>query len=125
MGSYLRLSVWKRAHRLALAVYHATKVFPSTERYGLTAQIRRASVSVISNIAESSARRGDKELVRFLRIAHGSVCDMQCQLLLARDLEFLQRDAWKHLNHECRHLGRMLNGLMRSLEVTCKGQAHD
>jgi four helix bundle protein len=116
MGSYLHLSVWKRAHRLALAVYHATKSFPITERYGLTAQIRRASVSITSNIVEGSARRGDRELVRFLRIAHGSVCEMQCQLLLSRDLDFLPRDTWKHLNHECRHLGRMLNGLNRSLE---------
>jgi four helix bundle protein len=116
MGNYLRLSVWKRAHRLAVAVYRATTSFPSTERYGLTAQIRRASVSTISNIVEGSARHGDRELVRFLKIAHGSVCEIQCQLLLSRDLDFLPRDTWKQLKHECRHLGRMLNGLIRSLE---------
>jgi four helix bundle protein len=116
MGNYRDLSVWKRAHRLALTVYRATTAFPASERYGLTTQIRKASVSVISNIVEGSARHGDREHVRFLRIAHGSLCEMQCQLLLSHDLGFLRTDPWKSLDDDCQELGKMLNGLIRSLE---------
>jgi four helix bundle protein len=118
MGNYRELSVWKRGHKLALAVYQATRAFPGSERYGLTAQLRRASVSVISNIVEGSARHGDREHVRFLRMAHGSVCEMQCQLLLSRDLGLLESSSWKLLDEDCQHLGRMLNGLIRSLHRT-------
>jgi four helix bundle protein len=116
MGSYRDLSVWKRAHQLAVTVYRTTAAFPVSERYGLTTQIRRASVSVISNIVEGSARHGDRENVRFLRMAHGSVCEMQCQLLLSHDLEFLPTNRWKALDEDCQQLGKMLNGLMRSLD---------
>jgi four helix bundle protein len=116
MGDYRKLSVWKRGHRLVLAVYRATNAFPQSERYGLTAQLRRASISAISNIVEGSARHGDREHVRFLKIAHGSVCEMQCQLLLSRDLAFLDASCWKVLDDDCQELGKMVNGLIRSLE---------
>ena len=100
---------------MALSVYRATGAFPAAERYGLTAQLRRASVSVISNVVEGSARHGNREHVRFLRIAHGSVCELQCQLLLSHDLAFLDAATWKLLDDECQHIGKMLNGLIRSL----------
>jgi four helix bundle protein len=100
---------------MALSVYRATGAFPAAERYGLTAQLRRASVSVISNVVEGSARHGNREHVRFLRIAHGSVCELQCQLLLSHDLSFLDAATWKLLDDECQHIGKMLNGLIRSL----------
>jgi four helix bundle protein len=92
MGDYRQLSVWKRAHGLALRIYHATRRFPDTERYGLIAQLRRAAISVVSNMAEGSGRQSDRELARFLRIARGSVCELECQLLLARDLGFLKSE---------------------------------
>jgi four helix bundle protein len=116
MGNYHKLSVWKRAYSLVLAIYRATKRFPDHERYGLTAQLRRASISVVSNIAEGSGRQGDREHVRFLRMAHGSVCELQCQLLLARDVGYLEGSPWKLLNDDCEQLGKMLNGLIRSLD---------
>ena len=115
MGNYRELSVWKRSHGLALAVYRTSHKFPGSERYGLTTQLRRASVSVVSNIVEGSARQGDREYVRFLRMAHGSVCEVQCQLLLARDLTFLEKTSWQRLDEDCRQIGKMLNGLIRSL----------
>jgi four helix bundle protein len=115
MGNYRQLSVWKRAHGFVLGVYRSTGMFPDRERYGLTAQLRRAAVSVVSNIAEGSGRQGDREHVRFLRIARGSVCEIVCQLLLARDLGYLESGAWKLLDDDCQVLSRMLNGLMRSL----------
>jgi len=116
MGDYRQLSVWKRAHSLALGIYRSTKFFPDRERYGLVAQVRRAAVSVVSNIVEGASRQSDRELVRFLRIAHGSACEVECQLLLSRDLGYLNPDKWAALNADCRELGKMLNGLIRSLK---------
>ena len=115
MGDYRQLLVWKRAHDLTFGVYRYTGTFPDCERYGLTAQLRRAAISVVSNIAEGASRHGDRELARFLQMAHGSACEVECQLLLSRDLGYLQSDKWIALNAECREIGRMLNGLIRSL----------
>jgi four helix bundle protein len=117
MGDYRRLSVWKRAHGLALGIYRSTASFPDRERYGLVAQLRRAAVSVVSNIAEGSGRQSDKELARFLRIARGSACEVECQLLLSRDLGFLQQDSWTTLDSDCREVSQMLNGLIRSFRT--------
>jgi four helix bundle protein len=116
MGNYRRLSVWTRAHELALAVYRVTGTFPDRERYGLTAQLRRASISAVSNIAEGSGRLGDREHVRFLRIARGSVCEIECQLFLSKDLGYLDSDAWESIDEACQDLSRMLSGLIRSLD---------
>jgi len=116
MGDYKRLSVWKRAHDLTLGVYRTTVSFPDHERYGLTSQLRRAAVSVVSNIAEGASRRGDRELARFLRVAHASACEVECQLLLSRDLGYLPSEKWIDLHTDCQELGKMLNGLIRSLK---------
>jgi four helix bundle protein len=116
MGDYRQLSVWKRAHDLALGIYRSTGSFPDRERYGITAQVRRAAVSVVSNIAEGSGRQGDREHVRFLRIARGSVCEIESQLMLCRDLGYLEPCAWKVLDADCDELSRMLSGLIRSLD---------
>jgi four helix bundle protein len=120
MGNYRQLSVWKRAHRFALGVYRSSGTFPARERYGLTAQLRRAAVSIVSNIAEGSGRQGDREHVRFLKIARGSVCELECQLLLSRDLGYLESGAWKLLDDDCQDLSRMLNGLIRSLDRSAR-----
>jgi four helix bundle protein len=120
MGNYRELTVWKRAHAFALEIYQVSRRFPERERYGITAQLRRAAVSVISNIAEGSGRQGDREHVRFLRIARGSVCEIECQLLLSRDIGYLKSDSWKALDQECQDLSRMLNRLIRSLEANIR-----
>jgi four helix bundle protein len=114
MGDYRELSVWKQAHGLAMDIYRSTRAFPISERYGLAAQMRRAAVSVVSNIAEGSARHGDRDEVRFFRIAQSSVCELECQLLLSRDVAYLGADEWTPLDKECRQVGKMLNGLIRS-----------
>jgi four helix bundle protein len=85
MGDFRKLGAWQRAYKVALQIYHSTGGFPDHERYGLTSQLRRASVSVVSNIAEGTGRRNDRELARFLSIARGSVREFECQLLLSRD----------------------------------------
>lgn len=125
MGDYRQLLVWKRAHDFALGVYRCTVSFPDCERYGLTSQVRRAAVSVVSNIAEGASRHGDRELSRFLQIAHGSACEVECQLLLSRDLGYLQSDKWMTLNADCQELGKMLNGLIRSLKSSQAAKAND
>src|SRR5688572_7015933 len=98
MGNFRELIVWKRAQDLALDVYRSPRAFPQDERYGLTAQMRRAAVSVSSNIAEGCGRQGDRELARFLQIARGSARELECQLLLSRDLEYLQPGVYTKLD---------------------------
>ncbi len=114
MGDFRQLSVWQRAHNVALQIYRSTETFPLRERYGLAAQMRRAAVSVISNIAEGCGRRDDRELTRFLNIARGSVRELECQLLLSRDLGYLSQEAWTDLDKDSQEISKMLNGLIRS-----------
>lgn len=89
MRDFRSLKVWEKAHQVTLAVYAATEQFPPTERSGLTAQLRRSAASDPYNFAEGCGRDGDRELARFLRIAAGSTSELEYQLLLARDLTFL------------------------------------
>ncbi len=115
MGDYRSLSVWKRAHSFTLEIYLSTRHFPDSERFGLMAQLRRAAVSVVSNIAEGSGRRADREQARFLKIALSSNCEVECQLLLSRDIGYLPSADWEVLDEHCREIGRMLSGLIRSV----------
>ena len=89
MRDFKKLRVWQLAHALTLAIYHDTKSFPPNERYGLVAQLRRASASIASNIAEGAGRRSPAEYSRFLDIALASGNEVEYQLLLARDLGYL------------------------------------
>ena len=115
MGDYNQLKVWERAHEFALAVYRSTEAFPASERTGLVSQLRRASISIPSNIAEGSSRRGDGEFGRFLSIARGSAAEATYQLLLARDLGFLSLEQWKQLDSLAQEVGRMLYGLTKAI----------
>jgi four helix bundle protein len=116
MGDYRQLAVWQRAYALTTEIYRSTRPFPNSERYGLTAQMRRAAISILSNIAEGSGRQTDREQVRFLRIARGSTCELECQLLLSRDVGYLKPGDWLILDSDCREVGRMLTGLIKSLQ---------
>jgi four helix bundle protein len=113
MGYYRELAVWQRARALAIGVYRCTENFPMRERYGLAAQMRRAAVSVISNIAEGCGRQGDRELIRFLKIARGSTHELECQLILAHELGYARQEDWIALDSESREVSRMLSGLIR------------
>jgi four helix bundle protein len=115
MGNFRDLEVWKRAHAFSLGVYKSTCLFPSHERYGLTAQLRRAAVSVVSNIAEGAGRQNDREMTTFLRIARGSVRELESQLLLSRDLGYIEPAAWGELDTEAQDISKMLNRLICSL----------
>jgi len=116
MGDFKELLVWKQAHRLALDIYRDTQQFPQEERYGLVAQMRRAALSVVSNIAEGSGRQSDREQSRFLRFARGSVHEVQCQLLISRDLGFLTSDKWLVLDGAVQEVSKMIHGLVSSLD---------
>ncbi|NIM98448.1 MAG: four helix bundle protein, partial [Deltaproteobacteria bacterium] len=92
MKDFRKLKVWEKSHHLALSVYRETTSFPDHERYGLTSQLRRAAVSIPTNIAEGCGRGGDAEFARFLQIAYGSAAELQYQFLLANELNFLDTD---------------------------------
>ena len=115
MGDFKLLEVWKRSYALTLGIYKATREFPTSELYGLTSQLRRAAVSVASNVAEGCGRAGDPDLGRFAKIARGSVCEVQCQLMLAADLGYGKRETLAALEREAREINLMLRGLIRFL----------
>jgi len=117
MEDFKDLRVWVKAHELALAVYRKTRAFPKEKMYGLTSQLRRASASVGANIAEGCGRRSDAEMRRFVQIARGSANEVECHLLLAKDLDFLSQEDHKDLEAKVLEIQRMLASLVQSLKV--------
>ncbi len=113
---YSDLRVWQLAMDLAVAIYEATESFPSHERFGLTSQLRRAGVSVPSNIAEGNARNSTADYLRFLRIAHGSLAEIRTQLLLAARLRFLGESSSNELVKQVEALTRQLAAMYRAIE---------
>ncbi len=108
-----KLIGWQKAYDLVLTVYQLTKSFPEDERFGLANQLRRGAVSIPSNIAEGWGRGARTDYVRFLKIARGATYELQTQLWLAADLDFVEpNDAVHDLADE---VGRILNGLIRAL----------
>lgn len=108
------LSVWQKNHCLVLEIYKITRKFPEEEKFGLVVQLRRASVSVCANIAEGY-KKTTKDFVRFLGIAEGSLEETKYHLMLSRDLGYINNAQFQDLDKSCDEIGRMLNGLMRSL----------
>jgi four helix bundle protein len=115
--NFRNLKVWVKAHAFTLDAYKASKVFPREEMYGLTSQMRRASVSIGSNIAEGACRNGDAEFARFLQMAAGSASEVEYHLLLARDLELLKTTDCERLSSEVVEVKRMLASLMQKLRA--------
>lgn len=111
-GTYRDLKVWQSAVQLTLDIYRVTQKFPSHELYGLASQIRRAAVSVASNIAEGKGRSSDKELLQFLSHARGSSYEVQTQLEIAASLGYIARLDVEDLVEQADAVGRMLNGLI-------------
>lgn len=119
MSNHRDLEVWNRALELAAEVYRVTGSIPSEERYGLTSQIRRSAVSVPSNIAEGSGRGGTQELLHFLRIANGSLQELETQLEIAVRVGYLPPQP--KLKEEIDHIGRMLSRLRAALQKKVAG----
>jgi len=112
MISYTELDVWLEARKLVKIVYTICKKFPSEEMYGLTSQIKRCSVSVPSNIAEGCGRQSSKETIHFLHISRGSLFELETQLYLASDLEFLSNEDLKLLLIQVTSCKKLLNGFI-------------
>ncbi|MEI6775821.1 MAG: four helix bundle protein [Chloroflexales bacterium] len=113
--TYQELIAWQKAMDLVVAVYEQTRAFPKEETYGLTNQLRRAAVSIPSNIAEGQGRNSTKQFQHFLSIAYGSLQEVETQLLIARRLQYLTAEQTDPLLLQCAEVGRIINGLVRSL----------
>src|SRR6266566_9757942 len=114
--SYRDLTVWNTAVQLTLEVYRITESFPQSERFGLTTQLRRAAVSVASNIAEGHARSTRGEYRNFLSIARGSAIEVEVQLLLAEQLGYVQSPVLIKARDYCDAISRMVTTLKRALQ---------
>ncbi|MGD9933411.1 MAG: four helix bundle protein [Dehalococcoidia bacterium] len=115
LRSYRDLEVWKKSIDLAEAIYRASSGFPREERFGLVSQLRRAAVSVPSNIAEGAARTGPREFLQGLSIASGSLAELETQVTLAMRLGMLEPAAASELLGRAEEVSKMLAGLKRSL----------
>ncbi|MFH1746583.1 MAG: four helix bundle protein [Planctomycetota bacterium] len=115
LRSYKELKVWQRSFDLCKRVYGLSRSFPADERFGLVVQVRRAAVSIPSNIAEGHSRDTTRDYVRFLWMAKGSLAEVETQLMLARELGFGNTDETEAGLEELDEIGRMLKGLIRSL----------
>ena len=117
MQDFRNLKVWEKSHTFVLAVYGATQNFPKSEAFGLTSQIRRASVSIPSNIAEGCGRGSDADFARFVQMSLGSAFEVDYQLLLSRDLNYLPQDQYNLLFAQASEVKRMLNSLLQKLKA--------
>ncbi len=111
------MKVWQRSHQVVLTVYDMTKAFPKEELYGLTSQLRRAAASIPANLAEGCGRDSEAELKRFLDIAHGSAAELDYHLLLASELNYLERSRYEQLAGELSEIKRMLGAFSRKLKA--------
>ena len=118
MKDFRNIKVWRRAHNLVLKVYNLTKPFPREEVYGLASQIRRATASVPTNIAEGCGRNTDRELARFMEIASGSASELDYLFLLAKDLGLLAEDSYKELLTELTEIRKMLTTFIKTVRKT-------
>ena len=115
MQSYKDLIVWQKSIQLVTELYRVTEKFPKTEIFGLTSQIRRASVSIPANIAEGYARKHKKEYIQFLRIAFGSGAELETFLVISKNLGFIKDDSIIKVNELLDEVMRMLNKLVSTL----------
>jgi len=114
--SFEDLTVWQDAREFTKKIYTLTKKFPKEELYGLTSQIRRATVSIMANIAEGFDRRSDKELTNFLSIARASSSEVQNDLYIAMDLKYISQTEFNQLYQETKKIAKQINGLMNYLK---------
>ena len=121
--SYRDLRVWQQAMKLALRIYRETEHFPRHELYSLTAQMRRAAISVPSNIAEGKGRRTDPDFLTFLFHARGSLLELETQITLAEELGYLQQFSARSLLRDTAGVGSALAGLINSLRVSAPPRA--
>ena len=116
LKNYKELKVWQKSYQLCLKIYKETKKYPQIEVYGLTSQMRRAALSITCNIAEGYGRKTTAVYLRFLYMSYGSTCELETQILLSGDLEYLKAESLSKLQHDIGEVERMLKALIKSLE---------
>ena len=117
MKDFRNLKVWEKAHQLTLKIYKLTEQFPREELYGLTSQIRRACVSIPTNIAEGCVRSSDADFSRFLYIALGSTSELEYLILLSKDLKIIKNELHIELNNEINEIKKMLISMIQKLKA--------
>ncbi len=116
INSFTDLNAWKTAHKLALDIYCLTRKYPKDELYGLVSQLRRAVVSISSNISEGFSRRSSREKIQFYSIALGSTTELQNQLLLSRDLGYIDKEVFNKIADNTIITHKLINGLIKSVK---------
>lgn len=119
--SYRDLEVWQKAMNLVVDCYQITKGFPKSEVFGLASQLQRAAVSIAANIAEGRARQHTKEFLQHISIAYGSLAEMETHIHIAKRLSYISEDQLQEMLKKASEIGRMLNGLRKSLHNKKKG----
>jgi four helix bundle protein len=117
MKDFRNLKVWEKAHQLTLKIYKVTEEFPREELYGLTSQIRRACVSIPTNIAEGCVRSSDADFSRFLYIALGSTSELEYLILLSIDLKIIKDELYDELNNDINEIKKMLISMIQKLKA--------
>ena len=119
--AFEELIIWQEARKFANNIYRLTKKYPQEELYGLTSQMRRAAVSVMSNIAEGFDRRTTKEFISFLVIARASVSEVQNDLYISLDLNYIDNEDFKDYYNHAQKIGKLINGLITYLKSQTEG----
>jgi four helix bundle protein len=114
--SFEKLEVWQDSRILVSEIYALTKLFPNEEKYGLTNQIQRASISIVSNIAEGVSRKSGKEKIRFIEVAYGSLMEVFCQIVVAKDLNYISDENFNEHKETIHKISNKLNALNRSIK---------
>ena len=118
MRDFRRLTVWEKSHELALEIYKITERFPRDEIYGLTSQLRRASVSIPTNIAEGCGMESSAAYLRYLHISMGSASELEYLLLLVNELRYIQEEEYRFLNQNLSEVRRMLNTYTQKIKAS-------
>jgi four helix bundle protein len=111
--SFTDLNAWRKAHELVLLIYTATRSFPEDEKFGLVQQMRRCVVSIVSNIAEGFSRKSYKEKIQFYSMSLGSSTELQSQLLVSKDLDFIDKHTFEKIATLTAEVNKLLNGLIK------------
>jgi len=115
MNNYKELKIWQKSVELAVKVYQITKDFPKEELYGITSQIRRSAISIASNIAEGAGRNSKKDFNNFLGISNGSICELETQLIIAQQVNFVNQQVLESVQQEIVEIQKMNWSLKKSL----------
>lgn len=114
IDNFTKLIAWQKCHKIVLEIYKITKNFPSEEKFGLSNQIRRASVSVTSNIAEGFGRKSSKDKSHFYSMAKGSLLEIQNQLIIAKDLQYIKEKEFDTISKDIIESAKIISGLIKS-----------